>query len=184
MYAKPGYFVISGSLPQKIAPEIYCCIINLLKLEGVKTILDASGEALYHSMLALPEILKINMRELCQVSQQYFKQEPRDVIDEFLKKGIKMIMITSGPKPVRFYSSAGSYSVISPDIRGPYKTGAGDSVNAGIIYSLLNDLKFEDLLKFSVACGNANILSEIPGMLELSKVNEIAGLIRVIRDKG
>ena len=183
MDPKPKYFVISGSLPQKIAPEIYCCIINLLKLEGIKTLLDASGEALYHGMLALPEILKINMREICHVSEKYFKQEPQYVINEFLKKGIKMILITNGPEPVSFYNAGGKYSVISPDIKGPFKTGAGDSVNAGLIYSLLNDFEIEDLLKFSVACGNANILSEVPGMLDMDKVKEITGLVRVTRDQ-
>jgi 1-phosphofructokinase family hexose kinase len=179
---KPEFFIISGSLPKKIAPKIYSRIIAILKSGGTKTLLDTSGQALYYGMLELPDVIKINMRELEEVSEKYFKNNPQKVIGFLLKRGIKMIMITNGPEPVRAYGAEGDYSVISPDINGPYKTGSGDSVNAGIIYALLNGYAVEDMLKFSVACGNVNIMTRIPGMLDIVRVNEIASLVTVRKD--
>ncbi len=58
-------------------------------------------------------------------------------------------------------------------------TGAGDSVNAGLIYSLKNNFSTEKMLRFAVACGNANILSEIPGKLEIEMVNSLLSDIKV-----
>ena len=60
---KPEYFVISGSLPEKTDVRTYRGIIEILKTEKIITFLDASGPALYHGMLALPEIVKINKYE-------------------------------------------------------------------------------------------------------------------------
>ncbi len=179
--AIPGYFILSGSLPQGVDVKIYSHIINTLKPNGMKTLLDASGEALYHGISAIPDILKINQYELSAVSEKYFKKDPEEVIRDMLFKGIKIVMITSGSDKILYFDQSCSYSIIPPDIKGPYKTGAGDSVNAGIVHALQKDYSTADMLKLAVACGNANILSKIPGRFEIQQVKEIKDRIKLIR---
>jgi 1-phosphofructokinase family hexose kinase len=176
---KPGYFIISGSLPQNVDESIYFNIINICKSYGIKTLLDASGKPLYHGMLAVPDIVKINQNELGEVSDKYFNLKPEELIRRSLLKGLKMIMITNGPKQIQYFDQLNFYTIIPSDIKGLYKTGAGDCVNAGLIYALKNNFEIEERLKFAVSCGNANILSEIPGRFEISQVYDLIPNIKV-----
>ena len=173
------YFVLSGSLPRNADNAVYGRIIELLKNVNVKTLLDASGLPLYYGILSIPDILKINRQELEHACKSHFRLSPDSFIHKYLSKGIKIIMITNGPQDILYYDRQSSYAATPPDIEGPYKTGSGDSVNAGIIYSLLNNYTIEDMLRFSVACGNANILTSIPGKIEKSRVMDIVPAVKI-----
>jgi len=176
---KPEYIIISGSLPAKTDPEIYKKVIEILKADRIKTFLDTSGQALYYGMLALPDIVKINNYEISEVCKRYFKIKPDKLTADLLNKGIKMMMVTNGSENATYFDKTGIYSITPPNTGGPYKTGAGDSVNAGLIYSLKNNFGIEKRLKFTIACGNANILSKIPGKFEIKTVNSLISDIKV-----
>lgn len=176
---KSEYVIISGSLPEKTDARTYKKIINILKAGKIKTILDTSGQALYHGMLALPDIVKINKYEISEVCKKYFKIKQEKLIADLLDKGIKLIMVTSGPEDTIYFDKTGTYSVTPPEIVGPYKTGAGDSVNAGLVYGLKKNYSIKKRLRFAIACGNANILSEIPGKFEIEMVNSLLSDIKV-----
>jgi len=134
---------------------------------------------LYHGIIAVPDIVKINQSELNEVSYKYFNLKPQELIKRSLLKGLKMIMITNGPKQIQYFDQLNSYIIIPPDIKGLCTIGAGDCVNAGLIYALKNNFKIEERLKFSVSCGNANILSEIPGKFEISQMYGLIPNIKV-----
>ncbi len=182
---KPEYFVISGSLPDKTDVRTYKRIIEILKTGKIITFLDASGPALYHGMLALPDIIKINKYEFLEVCEKYFKIKQEELVADLLGKGIRIIMVTDGPNDIIYFDKTGTYSITPSSISGPYITGAGDSVNAGLIYGLIKNYTIEKKLKFATACGNANILSATPGKFEMKMVNKILPDIKVnkIRSK-
>ena len=176
---KPEYFIISGSLPDKTDARTYKRIIEILKTDKIITLLDTSGPALYHGMLALPDIVKINKYEFFKVCEKYFKLKSGEVVAELLDKGIKVIMVTDGPKDTIYFDKTGTYNITPPSIEGSYKTGAGDSVNAGLIYGLIKNYNIEEKLKFAIACGNANIFNEIPGKFEMEMVYELLPDVKV-----
>ncbi len=176
---KPEYIIISGSLPDKTDVRTYKKIIEILKADKIMTFLDTSGQALYHGMLALPDIVKINKYEISEVCKKYFKIKQEKLIAYLLDKGIKMIMVTNGPKDIIYFDRTGTYSITPPSIAGSYMTGAGDSVNAGLLYGLLKNYSIQKKLKFAVACGSANILSKIPGKFEMEMVNSLLPDIKV-----
>ena len=171
--SKADFFVISGSLPYSVDVEIYKEIITILKNEKTITLLDVSGLPLYYGISALPEIVKVNREEISEVCSRYYRAETETVIRDLIKKGIRMVMITDGPRDTFYYDSSGKYRIKSPDITGQYKTGAGDAVKAGLIFALQRDYGIKERLRFAVACGNANILTETPGEIEIKTVNEI-----------
>ena len=176
---KPEYFIISGSLPDKTDARTYKKIIEILRTDKIITLLDTSGPALYHGMLALPDIVKINKYEFFKVCEKYFKLKKEEVLAELLDKGIKVIMVTDGPEDIIYFDKTGTYNVTPSNISGPYKTGAGDSVNAGLIYGIIKNYDIEKKLKFAIACGNANIFNEIPGKFEMEMVNRLLPDIKV-----
>ena len=177
-----GYFILSGSLPRDMYPDIYKDIIDALKKKDIKVLLDASGEALCRAAEAIPYIIKINREEMGGLCRKN-GVEPDKLALSLIKRGTGMIMVTDGPRDTFYYGSSGKYRIKSPDdINGPYKTGAGDTVNAGLVYAIQNKLSLEDRLKFSVACGNANILNDTPGRIKLETVQDIAARVTVIKE--
>ena len=92
-------------------------------------------------------------------------------------------MITNGASDTFYYDSSGKYRIKSPEIKGLYKTGAGDAVNAGLMFALQKGYRTEERLKFAVACGNANILNKIPGKIDFKTVQELVPMIIVEKEK-
>ncbi len=178
---EPEYVIISGSLPNKVDTTIYRKIIGLLEKGKVKTLLDTSGEALYHGLLAIPSIVKINKNEMNQVCRDFFKKRPEELIKDLLGKGVEIIMLTDGPGEASYYSKTENYIIKPSDTTGNYKTGSGDAVNAGLIYGVLKSYGVEEMLKFAIACGDANIVNEIPGSFEMKKVHKLLQSIKIIR---
>jgi len=177
-----AFFIVSGSLPRDMYPDIYKDIIEALKKKDIKVLLDASGEALCRAAEAFPSIIKINREEMGGLCRK-FGTEPDKLALSLINRGMDMIMVTDGPRDTFYYDSSGKYRIKSPDdINGPYKTGAGDAVNAGLVYAIQNKFSLEDRLKFAAACGNANILNDTPGRIELETVQEIAARVEVIKE--
>ncbi len=175
-------FIIGGSLPRNIDVNIYRKIINILKKKRVTLLLDSSGRSLSEGLLALPEILKINLKELKETNKisdtKKNNKEIVKILNKYIAEGIKTIMITDGSKEV-IYCDKNNYLVVRPPyIKGRLSsTGSGDSVDAGLVYSILNRYSAEDTLKFSVSCGSANLLNDTPGQIQL---NEIKMLIKKV----
>lgn len=176
---KSSNLVLSGSLAPGINESLYYDIINICKTNDIKTLIDTSGKPLYHAILALPDILKINLNELNEVSEKYFNIKSHGLVKKLIDDGINMIMITNGAKEIRYYDRINSFIITPPNIKGLYATGSGDSVSAGLIYAINNNFKIVDMLKFSIACGSANILDEIPGKITKVRVQKLIKTIKV-----
>ncbi len=171
-------FIIGGSLPRNINVNIYRKIINILKKKRVTLLLDSSGRSLSEGLLALPEILKINLKELKEINKisdtEKNNKETVKILNKYIAEGIKTIMITDGSKEV-IYCYKNNYLVGKPPyIKGRLSsTGSGDSVDAGLVYSILNRCSVKDTLKFSVSCGSANLLNDTPGQIQLNEVKRL-----------
>ena len=182
---KPGdIFVIGGSLPRNINVNIYRKIIEILKKKRVTVLLDSSGRSLSEGLLSLPEILKINLKELEEISKisdnKKTNKEIADILEKYIKDGIKTIMITNGPKEVIYYDKNNYLVAKPPYIKGRLSsTGSGDAVDAGLIYSILNGYSAEETLKFSVSCGSANLLNNTPGLINPDEVKRLVKEVKI-----
>ena len=70
---------------------------------------------------------------------------------EFLKKGVKNIIITLGERGVYFANENEEYFIDALKLKNPVvdTTGAGDAFNGAFAVGLANDLKFKDALIFA-----------------------------------
>ena len=70
---------------------------------------------------------------------------------EFLKKGVKNIIITLGEKGVYFANKDQEYFIEALKLKNEVvdTTGAGDAFNGAFVVGLANDLKFKDALIFA-----------------------------------
>lgn len=177
-------FVIGGSLPRNIDVNIYRKIIDILKKKRVTVLLDSSGRSLSEGLLSSPEILKINLRELKEIGKvsntEKNNKEIVKVLKKYIAEGIKTIMITNGPKKVIYHDKNNYLLAKPPYIKGRLSsTGSRGSVDAGLIYSILIRYSAEDTLKFSVSCGSANLLNDIPGLISLDEVKRLVKEVKI-----
>jgi len=181
---KGDIFVIGGSLPRNTDVSIYKKIISILKKKEVSVLLDSSGAPLSEGLLSLPEILKINLKELKEVNKisddKNNRREIVDILEKYIADGIKKIMITNGSREVIYCDKNSCITAKPPHVEGRISsTGSGDSVNAGFIYSMLNGYSAEDTLKFSVSCGSANLLNDTPGQIQLNEVKRLVKEVKI-----
>ena len=62
--------------------------------------------------------------------------------------------------------SGKEYFIRAPEGKLVDSVGSGDSMVAGFVYGIEKGFSFEDILKFSVACGSATAFSENIGTRE------------------
>ncbi len=173
---KGDYFVLAGSLPRNIGTDIYGRIITMVHQKGAKVLLDASGEPLRLGIAAKPDFLKINREELLSISKDGNTQS---MVEQYIQAGIKKVMITSGSQEVVYRDPVNLLSAKPPHIQGLAAVGSGDSVDAGMLYSIMGQFGATELLKTSIACGSANLLTPIPGKIDPQEVKRLTTRITV-----
>jgi len=177
------FFIVSGSLPKNISETIYREIILILKKKNIKVLLDTSGLPLYHGVCARPYFLKINLKELLEINEiknsKISEKTVFEIIENYHKSGINTVMITDGAKKAYYYNGYDFLIAKPPDVNHLYVTGSGDTINAALIYSFINNFNAEKTFKFSMACGVSNLYSSIPGRINLMNVREIEKKIQV-----
>lgn len=160
--------VLSGSVPEGLDKNVYRYMIEKLKKNKVKTILDADKEILYNGIQAAPFAVKPNVDELNYV----LKIDENDMSSiiggakYLLKIGIEKVLISLGKRGSLFVSN--SNILYSEGLEVPVKStvGAGDSMVAGLAYGIMKG--FDDLktLRLSTACSTAKVMTEGTDMLD------------------
>lgn len=176
-----SYVVISGNIPQGMSDSFYAQLITTLKERDIKVILDADEEALKRGAETGPYLIKPNIHEFGRLVETNVS-EAEDIF-EYVKPyedKIKYIVVSMGAKGVVGISKEGNYHVIPPKINVRSSVGAGDSLVAGIIFALSENIPFEDALALGVACGTASALN--PGN-DLCKLNDIDMIKKEVRIK-
>ena len=94
---------------------------------------------------------------------------------EFLKKGVKNIIITMGEKGVYFANNNEEYFIDALKLKDHVvdTTGAGDAFNGAFAVALANDLKHQDALNFAnkvagISTTRAGAASSMPTLAEVN----------------
>ena len=95
---------------------------------------------------------------------------------EFLKKGVKNIIITLGERGVYFANENEEYFIDALKLKDQVvdTTGAGDAFNGAFAVGLANGLKFKDALIFAnkvagISTTRAGAASSMPTLKEVNK---------------
>lgn len=163
---------ISGSLPKGISGETYKLLCELGK--NKKVILDTSGTSLIEALQGNPFLIKPNQEEL-----EAILQTPLDTQEKLIKgaltlrdKGAQNILLSLG-KNGAIYIGDDIYKIDIPKIQVINPVGSGDSSVAGFAHGLKNNLPIEEILKYSMACGMSNAMSNETGFISLPVIEEL-----------
>jgi 6-phosphofructokinase 2 len=152
------FLVASGSLPPGVPDDVYAQLGRIAKSKNAKFILDSSGEPL---KLAIEEgvfLIKPNLREF--ISMYGMEDLSIDQISaaasELVMNGkCNAVVISLGAGGALLVQKDRAIQFHAPDVDMKSSVGAGDSMVAGIIYSLVQGSDFPTAVKYGIACGSA-----------------------------
>lgn len=178
--------VLSGSLPKDLPTTFYKKLIERANKKRIKVILDTSGEALQHGLLAKPYLIKPNVEEMSKLLNKNFEGEEELLKGtvELLKLGAENVALSLGEKGMIFSSKDASYRVYIPTIKAKNSVGSGDSTVAGFAYALNKGMKIEDMLKTANACGMSNAMMVDIGCIDPQNLKNLMKDIKIIRIGG
>jgi 1-phosphofructokinase len=150
--ATSDWFVLSGSIPPGVSPDIYRELIKTLA--GKKVVLDTIGEGFRQALAASPSIIKPNVHEL-----QEFSGLPLDTPSAILEMasaiigeyGVTTVVVSMGKEGAIFVEGDEAIWAVPPDVEVKSTVGAGDAMVAGIVAAKLQGLSLGECARLATA---------------------------------
>lgn len=159
--SKPSYLVFAGSVPPNIPADIYRELVAVAKKQGVKTVLDSDGRWLKMGVMAVPNIIKPNVREAEKLLGMLLDTEASIIkaAKRLVSEGIEIVMISRGKDGLIIADREVVLSAVPPHLEVISDVGAGDATIAGLIYKLSIGGNLVEAARLAVAAGVATILT-------------------------
>lgn len=159
----PSYVIASGSLPPGLPDYFYGLIVKNALAVGAKCIVDTSGPALQALKGKKAFLIKPNIGELCKMLNVDWldKAEVPAAAQQAIADGFSEIIVVSmGGEGAWLVTEDSRYFVQAPPVDKKSTVGAGDSMVAGITYSLQKKMNLQEAIRFGVACGSAATMND------------------------
>lgn len=174
------FLVASGSLSPGVPENIFAQIAAIAKKKQAKLIVDTSGEAL---KLAVDEgiyLLKPNLGELASLMGKD-ELNPESVVEnakQIIGKGrCEVIIVSMGAAGAMLVTGEIVQQITAPPVKRKSIVGAGDSMVAGIVWSLARSMSLPEAVKYGVAYGTAATMN--PGT-ELCRLEDVERLYKIL----
>ncbi|MBS0030678.1 1-phosphofructokinase family hexose kinase [Chitinophaga sp. 22321] len=156
------YLVASGSLAPGIPPDIFASFSAIAAIKGARFIADTSREALKQVLREGTYLIKPNVRELAGFAgvNTLNTEEIINVSKQIIsKKRCEVIVVSMGKTGAMLVTADLSLKIPAPGVTRVSTVGAGDSMLAGIVYSLSIGKEILEAVQYGVACGTAATLN-------------------------
>lgn len=153
---KPEFLVASGSLPPGLPSNFFAKVARVAKEIGAKFILDTSGEPLREAANEGVYLLKPNLGELSKLAgvDSLEMDMVDDVAREIIAKGnCEVVVVSLGPAGAMLVTADIVEHILAPPVLKKSTVGAGDSMVAGMVWSLAQEKSHREMIRFGVACG-------------------------------
>lgn len=158
---KNDFLVASGKLPPGVPADFYVRVSKITERIGAKLVLDTSGDALLPSLRAKIYMMKPNLGELsilCGVdfiSAIELESLTKMVLEQY---DCEILVVSMGAKGALLASGELMEHILAPTVQQKSTIGAGDSMVAGMVLSMMQGKPLIEMVKYGVACGTAATL--------------------------
>jgi 1-phosphofructokinase len=152
--------ILSGSLPPGVPSTIYAEMTEQAKAKGASVYLDASGDALIHGLGSKPNLVKPNKLEAEELLGKAITtyQGALQAAKDIQARGVDMVILSLEDKGAIFLAES-AFLTIPPKVTAVTPSGAGDSMLAGVIYSLQQQWSWEKVAQHATAMATARVIS-------------------------
>lgn len=172
-----GYLVASGSMPDGVPHDFYGRLAKKCKDNDTRLVVDTSGEALKEAVAEGIYLLKPNVNELGQLVGRKLGNihEQEDAAEEVIRtKKIEVLIVSLGPSGAILASkNEGIIHVAAPSVEKRSTVGAGDSMVAGIVYTISQGKSMLEAIRYGVACGTAATMNSGTELCKLEDVEHL-----------
>ena len=147
------YFVIAGSLPGGVSPELCASWIKTLRQRGKKVLFDSSKSALAVGISAQPWLVKPNDEELADLVGQELStfEQCQRAAQALSSKGIDNVVVSMGAEGVMWLSQDQLLRSAPPRMNVVSTVGAGDTLVAGLCWGHMQAMPNNEILRFATA---------------------------------
>lgn len=173
--------ILSGSVPEGVPVTIYKELIEKAKGKGKKVLLDSSGDFLKEGALALPFMIKPNLKELEVLAGKKLKdrEEAMHAALHFNRLGISHVIVSMGEKGILYVTRQSVYYAAVPKIKAVNTVGCGDSVVAAFAMGILSKEAPAEILRWCGAISAANALTAESAVIPKENAEELVADIIV-----
>lgn len=154
----PSIVVASGSLPKGLPEDYYAAIAALVRSKGGKFILDTGGNALKQALAGGVTLIKPNLRELSALAgrEELELEEVEEAAMGLIRQGsCEMVVVSLGSAGAMWVTKDGHRQLPAPTVKRLSTVGAGDSMVAGMVWSMQKGRSLDECVAMGVACGTA-----------------------------
>ncbi|TRO62191.1 1-phosphofructokinase family hexose kinase [Streptomyces sp. IB201691-2A2] len=167
---------LCGSLPPGVPVGAYAGLVRTARSLAVPVLLDTSGEPLRRGVAARPDIVKPNADELAELTGAH---EASRATRDARRRGAHAVVASLGAEGLLARTPDGDWRAAPPRrVRGN-PTGAGDSVVAGLLSGLVEQLPWPERLARAVALSAATVLAPVAGEFDRSAYEELVSRVSV-----
>jgi 6-phosphofructokinase 2 len=173
---KPAYIIASGSLPPGVPMDFYGEIAKIANKQGAKFIADTSGDALRYATEAGVYLLKPNITELSELVgvDKLEMDEVDDAARALIIRGqCEVVVVSMGAMGAMLVTEDQVEHIPAPPVQPKSTVGAGDSMLAGIIWTLYQGKSLREAVRMGVACGTAATMNAGSELFKMQDVNRL-----------
>ena len=171
--------VISGSAGSNVESTYYKELIEIAKTNNCYVIFDASKDLFKEGIKAIPNCIKPNKQEICELFNiEYDKNLMIEKCKELLHIGIELIVVSLSEEGSIIISNDGVYEIEEIELNYVSSLGAGDSMVAALAYGKENNLSLIETIKLAVASARCTV-EEIGIFSSKEKVFEYINNVKV-----
>lgn len=180
-------FVMAGSLPRGLEPQLAAKWISLLRENGKTVFFDSSNVALEAGVSAKPSFIKPNEIEMSQLAalrgdtiDPNNLSQVKSYAEKLAAEGVENIVISLGADGVTWLKD-GKWIGVKPPRQSVVSTvGAGDSLVAGLCWGYINAWSDETTLSFASAVGALAVTQVGVGVSDIEAVHKLIKQVETI----
>lgn len=176
-----SFLVASGSLSPGVPSNIFAHIASIAKKKGAKLVVDTSGEALKLAVKEGVYLLKPNLAELASLTgkDELHPGEITNAAKQLIDNAdCEAVVVSMGAAGALLVAKGIVQQIAAPPVIRKSTVGAGDSMVAGIVWSLFDGKSLLEAVQYGVAAGTAATMN--PGT-ELCRLADVEKLYRAMR---
>jgi 6-phosphofructokinase 2 len=170
------FIVASGSLSPGIPTDIFGRLAGIAKKLNAKFIVDTSGEALQQAVKEGVYLIKPSLNELATLTGKK-RLNKEDIVEEaraiITSGGCEVMVVSLGADGALLVTKSKAIQFIPPSVELKSTVGAGDSMVAGIVFSLEQKISIEEAVRYGVACGTAATMNAGTELCKLADVQKL-----------
>ncbi len=182
---RPRCAALSGSVPPGAPAAIYARWVRLLKRLGIPAVVDASGPALAHCLLARPWLIKPNRQEAEELLRTRLTRMSQLVrgVQSLLHQGPAVIVLSLGRDGALLACAepSGVWVAHPPSVKAASAVGAGDSLVGGFLVGWMDGTPLLEAFRLGVACGTATAMAPGTELCHRADVHRVLRRITIRR---